>query len=142
MDFLLQRISLYKGFPCRRDFPLQGAPLYKGFPFFTMGIPFLRCFPSHTYTYTYVCVYVYVDVYVYVYIYIYIHMCVYIYIYIYICIYVISLSLSISLSRGASERLLKPPKAVPFQTRPVTSWNGLLSFPRVGFRCCSFRFYV
>lgn len=29
-----------------------------------------------------------------------------------------------STSHGTWLRLLKPPKAVPFQTRPVTSWNG------------------
>lgn len=30
----------------------------------------------------------------------------------------------LSTSHGTCERLLKPPNAVPFQTRPVTSWNG------------------
>lgn len=29
-----------------------------------------------------------------------------------------------STSQGTCERLLKPPKAVPFQTRPVTNWKG------------------
>lgn len=29
-----------------------------------------------------------------------------------------------STSSGTWERLLNPPNAVPFQTRPVTSWNG------------------
>ena len=36
-----------------------------------------------------------------------------------------------STSHGTCERLLKPPKAVPFQTRPVTNWKGrvLISCP-------------
>jgi len=29
-----------------------------------------------------------------------------------------------STSQGTCDRLLKPPKAVPFHTRPVTSWKG------------------
>lgn len=36
-----------------------------------------------------------------------------------------------STSQGTCERLLKPPNAVPFQTRPVTNWKGrvLISWP-------------
>lgn len=30
----------------------------------------------------------------------------------------------LSTSQGTCERLLKPPKAVPFHTRPVTNWKG------------------
>lgn len=37
---------------------------------------------------------------------------------------VLTFFIYLSTSQGTWERLLKPPKAVPFQTRPVTNWNG------------------
>ena len=34
--------------------------------------------------------------------------------------------MTFSTSFGTATRLLYPPKAVPYQVRPVTSWNGLV----------------
>ena len=51
-------------------------------------------------------------------------------------VWVISGSISIlpsmyqSTIRGTSVRPRAPPKAVPFQTRPVTSWNGRVAISR------------
>ena len=53
-----------------------------------------------------------------------------------VCVIIRSISIFLSMYQstilGTSVRPRAPPKAVPFHTRPVTSWNGLvaISAPR------------